>query len=513
MPFHHTSGIAAAPGEIGNWFAIFEAWIRLVGWTVEGGAGTENLVIRSLGETGDKTMLFIRVWRVPATNIVRLETMDDAAGTHITTRDGGLNSGAVQITYWMSADLDAIVIVWQQPADWYLRYAGLLMPFAMNPPDETYYSAVADRNQVGQLATILRRHDDLWDQDDRVYYNEYIYDASVDRDDGSFPLCGMYFGEEDEVAGQFKHISMRIVDVAITVLDTYSTHQHNGTTEWIVLREEAACRYALRTGGVEPTGTPMDAGNFAHVTGLAYTTQDFFDALVAFMAGRGFTTNDISGASGRTHDWEFNSAGESGTDDIWIRMSWSGGPNNFSLYVADSALGTVGRHETTAAWMEFWNDWDFPTFFFISGDQDCVLLTLQSDVYCYPLYAGKVIPTAPGLSSTYMSIVAFERQSELRLLLGHDGVWNQNIAWQMGGDGAHCDDSSPNAYDGSTCVLWSINLAEPIAAKFELIGQVKYMYAVEGDAIASFDNIFVGEQLYKKFHSTAPAVGWAMRIV
>lgn len=512
MPFHYTTGIATAPNEIDNWFAIFEAWARLIGWTVESGAGTDDIVIRSLGEAGDKTMLFIRVWRVPATNIVRLETRDDAVGTHGTTADNGLNSGGVQFNYWMAADLDSFVIGWERGGTYYLRYAGLLMPFALRPTDETYYSAVMWRFLAN--STILRRHDGLWDRDDLVYMNEWITEAAVDRDDGSFPLGGLYFGDRADVAGQFKHMSCRIEAAAINALDTITTQQTSGNTTWIVLQDEAGFKYAMRTGGIAPTGDLMDSGSFSHVSALVTNEAGLFLALLNFMTANGWAAWDISGVSGRPYDWEFNSAGESGTDDIWIRMSWSGANPTYSICVADSALGTPGRHETTPSVLEFWNAWSFPTTLYVSGDRDCVLLTIQQHSYCLPAYAGLVMPTAPGLSSTYMSAVNFERINESQVLLDHTGAWNQPVAWQRGGDDVHCQLSSPNNYDGETNVLWGVNLADPIGAGVqEVIGQVKYMYAHEGDSVAAFDIMRVNGHIYRKFYFfLVNFYGWAMRI-
>lgn len=516
MAFHYVTGVAAAPNEIDNWFAAFEAWITgTVGWIVSSGSGTDNLVIESVGEAGDKTMLFVRVFRVGVTNVVRMEVRDDAVGTHETTLGQGLDSGGVQFNYWMSADLDAIVIVWERGGIYYLRYAGLVMPFSLFPADETYYSVTFYR--IGQAGRVLRRYDGLWDQADIAFYaNEWISEALVDRDDGSFPIGGMLFGDHADTAGQFKHMSCQIQAAAITVLDTIRTNQADGTTEWLVLRDQATLKFALRTGGIYPTGDVMDQGNFAHVSGVAYTAAQFFDAIVAFMAGRGWTTTDISGASGRPIDWEFNSTGESGTDDIWVRVSFSGGPNEFSLYVADSALGTPGRHETTAAWIAEWWDWIFPTQFYISGDRDCVLMTVNRKGVYIPVYGGLVMPTAPNLSSSFMSSVSIGGLSiaEMNVLLGHDGVWDENILWQRGGDDAYTYDSSPNLYDGNSTILWATNLRETIGGPGELIGQMKYFYAAEGDPLALCDAVRVADQVYRVFYFvSAGYVGWAMRIV
>lgn len=72
MPFEYTTRMTTGPYEIDDWFASFEAWVTGVGWAVDSGAGTDDLVIRS--ESVDLTVFAIRVWRVPGTDVVRLTT-------------------------------------------------------------------------------------------------------------------------------------------------------------------------------------------------------------------------------------------------------------------------------------------------------------------------------------------------------------------------------------------------------------------------------------------------------
>lgn len=508
MAFAYTTGIAAAPNEIDNWFAVFQAWVAAIGWTVESGGGTDDLVISSLGEHGDKTMLFIRIWRVPATNVVRMETRNDAAGTQNTSADNGLDSGGVQFNYWMSGDLDSVAVVWERTGTYYLRYAGLLMPFALNPPDETYYSASAYRLLS---AAILRRFDHAWDQNDTNYWSAALTIASIDADDGSFPIGGLYFGDRGDIAGQYKHLSCRIQDAVVTMLDTITTQQDSGDTEWIVLADQIGYKFAMRTGGINPTGDPP--GTFTHSEGVAYTTAAFFAALGAFMVGNGFTALDVSGISGRTHDWEFHGTGESGAEDIFIRASWTGAPNHFFLAVADSTLGTPGRHETTNAEIAEWTDYHFPTQFYFSGDRDCVVLTINDSMQCMPLYAGVPRMTARNLSSPFMRVVVVGGLGivEQRLLLSHAGAWNQQISWQWGGDGAQCTDSSPNLYDGETMILWPLLLF----AGTPMVGQMKYTFACAGDALSVCDLIRVNGEIYKVFtwNFGGNYRYWAMRVL
>lgn len=82
MAWAHITGEAVSTND---WFATFEAWISAtVGWTIEAGAGTTDLIIRSVSEAGGLTMLWARVWLVGTQ--IHVELRDDLAGTHVTTR-------------------------------------------------------------------------------------------------------------------------------------------------------------------------------------------------------------------------------------------------------------------------------------------------------------------------------------------------------------------------------------------------------------------------------------------
>ena len=55
MAFAHLAGVTTpgAPDEIVDWFATFQQWMTaVVGWTVEAGGGTTNVVFRSISEAG-----------------------------------------------------------------------------------------------------------------------------------------------------------------------------------------------------------------------------------------------------------------------------------------------------------------------------------------------------------------------------------------------------------------------------------------------------------------------------
>ena len=504
MAFHHLHGTTTpgAPDEIVDWFATFEAWIcDVVGWIRVSGAGTTDLVIRSVGEVGGLTMLFARIYSWPP-NRIRVEVRDDAVGTHETTEAAHLDTGGVQFEYWMSADLDAFHLANKIGAGYMMAHAGLLMPFALTVVDETYHSVCA-----ADLwnARILRRHDNLWNQIDLLYQNVDIENAIRDRDDGSFTLAGVLFADLADIAGQFRHISSRFSGAGSPVAeDTIESGQPGGTTTWVVLADPANRKYALRTGGVLPTGL-VDGAHFAHTTGIAGTIAAWFAALVAFMTGVGWAATDISGASGNLIDWEFNSPGESGVDDVWIRCRHVGAPQPFYFTTADSAFGTPGRQETLPGFGGGVAPADFPQPYWFTADLDCLVETTRGAGGAYvPNWQGNVTPCAPGLSSTYMkSCIAYDLGApgiNARILEAHDGVWNQQVVTVLGGDGAHALLSQPNNYDGVTYLVWPALIHHAgVGGGDEPIGQTRYYFGTDGGGVANLDTITVGARVYTVF--------------
>lgn len=509
MSFHHLAGITTpgAPDEIDDWFSTFEAWITAtVGWTIASGAGTSNLRIWSEGEVGGLTMLFVHVYRVGVGNTIRMEVSDDGVPTHETNEAGTLDSGGVQFPWWMTADLDSMVICWKVGAGYRTLYAGLVMPFALTVPDETYHS-ITISNMMN--ASILRRHDGVWDQDDALYSNAYMLGARRDRDDASLTIGGLMFADNADIAGQLKHVSCRITDPPTSPEDTLTTGQPGATTEWIILRDSLGIVFAMRTGGVLPTGR-ADGAAFAHVTGVAANITAWFTALAAFMTARGWAVTDITGVSGRMWDLEFNSAGEDGTEDIWFRISAVGIGSAVVSVIADSALGTPGRHEVGSGQPGLDNA-DFPTNYYFTGDADCLLYTLlRPDGRYWAIWQGLASVFAPGLSSTYMKTVLMQNLTGW-ILLRHDGTWGPgaaDLAAPAFGDGNHAQNSNPNNYDGTTYLVWPYSCRQTAPA--EPIGGLKYFFASSGGGIAMLDTITVGARIYTVFSSDGVTF-WAMR--
>lgn len=512
MAFQYTSGVTdpEAPDEIVDWFSTFETWIASVGWTVVSGSGTTDIVISSPGEAGGLTKLFANLWRGTggAISAVYFEVQDDVAGTNKTTRGEWLFSAAAQFSYFMAADKDAIVIFWKAGANYRMAYIGLIAPFALTVPDETYHSVAAGLLTAG---TILRRHDGIWDQDDTLYCNNYMQFASRDRDDGTLSIGGLYFGDGVDIAGQLKHISCKIMDPPTAPEDTISTGLAPATSTWIILLDRASSKVALRTGGILPTGRAD--GTFGHTTGIANDMDAWFSALVAFMEARGWTAADITGESGLVWDWEFHSSGEDGTEDIWIEARCPGGGGVISCLTADSAYGTTGRHVTTA-YQPGLNTADFPAPYWFVGDKDCLLMTTRTPFAGYnALWLGLTSAFAPSLSDSYMKVVTFAGASgnaDGKILHAHDGNWNQTIEANVYGEPA-AQSSNPNAYDGVTYLVWPMECNQSVGGGFyEPIGGMKYFFSSSGGGIASLDTITVGARTYTIFFNDS-AQSWAMR--
>ena len=499
MAFSHLAGTtdAGAPDEIVNWFAKFEAWITGVGWTVVAGPGTTDLVLFSGGEAGGLTMLYMHVWRDGGNpSRVRMELYDDALGTHQTTNDGYVDSGGAQFAFWMSADKDAIVIVWKIGGGYRMLYGGLVMPFALSTVDETYRMVVTNSLQVD--GTILHRFDGLWDQNDWIREHINMRNAAFDRLDGSFPIGGCYFGDNDEIAGQLKHISCQIMNPAVNAEDTVTTGAPGGTTTWIVLGDWRGNKFALRTGGVLPTGYP-DGAHFSHVSGAAADIAEFFTALKNHMQSVGWTCTDYSGTSGRTHDWFFYSQGESGNEDIYLRVSCWG----VSFWVYHSLSdGIPGAHSTTEEHANVTLA-DFPTQYYISADRDCLAYTINDGGSYAAVWMGLVMPFAPGLPDTTYRVCQFTYRTFTsangRILRDHAGNWNSVSVYNpYNADGIHIYNSQPNRYDNLTYLLWP-HICYQLAGPHEIIGMLKYYFFTHGGGIASLDTITVAGQTYTVF--------------
>jgi len=431
---------------------------------------------------------------------VHLEVQDDTGGTHTTNEGGFVDSGGAQFAFWMSADKDAIAIVWKAGAGYRMLYGGLVMPFALTTTDETYRMIATTNIKNG---SILRRYDNAWDQDDMLYDHNIIYRAVPDRlDTDALPIGGVYFGDNDTIAGQLKHLSCRISAASVNPEDKITTGQPGATTTWRVF-SDGIYKFALRTGGVLPTGYPEGA-HFSHTSGTAADQPTFIAALVAFMQAVGWTATNYGGISGRPADWFFYSQGESGEEEIYLRVSVFGTSNWIYHSVTD---GIPGDHATSDQHANVIST-DFPTQYYISADLDCLTYTINDGGFYMPVWMGLLIPFAPGLPDSTYRIICISYTTYIspnaRMLRGHSGTWNDAVSQDFNADGMHIYNSQPNLYDATTYLLWPHTCYETIAAgQYEMLGQNKYFFFTHGGGIASLDTITVGGQKYTIFFPDA----------
>lgn len=507
MAFLHLAGVTTpgAADEVIDWFATFEAWMTAIGWTVEAGAGTQDVTFRSISEAGGLTMLYIRVWRdLVNVNRVYFRVQEDLAGTHFTTPVAGgyVDSGGVQFAYWMSGDMDAIIVCFKLGAGYRHVYSGMVIPFALTVPDETYRMIVA--TDVAN-ATILRNHTGLWDVDSILSDNPYMDDARIDRFDGSYTLCGTYFGTGASIAGQLKHTSGEIEEPAINAEDTIDTGRPGATTTWVVLSDRIANRLAIRTGGVMPTGIPD--GTFASTNGVAVNYAGLYANLSAHMTGLGWT--DLGDPGVWTDGRLYHSTGESGEEDIYVLFARNAvAVDEFYVYCWDDAVGTHRTGPTFA----YLDALEFPVNYWISGDRDCVVLVVQRAAGYNLWWVGMVAPFPGGLVapyagpplSDYSAVAAWQGDGvgTLRHLRGHDGSWaDWFFAYSEAGPALN---SNPNAFDGVTYLVWPFVAYGSIPPlNYEPVGQMKYYYYSSGGGIANLDTITVGTRVYTVFFDFA----------
>lgn len=501
MSFQYVTGTAlAAPDEIVVWFAAFQDFVTACGWTVEAGAGTTDLILSSQGEAGGLTMLWARVRRDPGNpNHVLVELQDDLPGTNSTTNDGFLDSGGAGFTYWMSGDRDAFILVSRTAAvAWRSMYAGLVMAFAIEPPDETYRMIISNRAAAGVGVTILRRFDGAWDQDDLLYQNTNIGISDRDRLDNMLTIGGCYYGDHDEIAGELHHVSGGITDAGATVLDT-ATSGPGLTTEWIVLQDRFNMLFAVRTGGDKPLGVDLTGSGFAHETGRVNSVEELFDTVITdFMTAVGWTVDDMPG-SPDYRDKRCYSTGELGTDDIWVRFRFilqGVTEDTIGVRVMDDAVGTHVAGPTQTFDLR-----RFPTEYWITADLDCVCLVLNRSGDYAVMYGGVIYPFAVVPDTTYKCV------ADRFILRSHGGLWAQlcNALVEP-----NYTDSNPNQYDATTYQLWQVLHMEQIAGRMEITGQRKYYLGVDSN-IATADIVNVQERTHKGFYSLTLAEFFAIR--
>ena len=495
MSFGYLHGLTTpgAPDEIVDWFATFELWmIATLGWTVARRVNATNIYFRSLSEAGGLTMLFLHVFSA-APGWIWINAAVDTIPTHQTTEDSKLATGGAQFEYWMSGDMDAINVCFKAGVGYRSVYAGMVIPFALTVPDETYRMIAT--SQIDR-ASILRNYDDVWDVDINCYPHDRWPMLNWDQYDISVQICGVWAGDAPNIAGQLKHISGGLSTAA--VLDTLTTAgQGEAETDWIILQDNVPNRYAMRTGGVEPTGVSMQGAHFAVTSGVAANWADLLDLLSAHLVAIGW--QDLGDPGIWSFGREFYTPGESGEDALWCAVTVNNAaPDEVRPYIWDDA-----GHTHAGGALTHLDDTEFPANYWLTADRDCFMLAVERPLGVYMwLWAGISEPFAPGLFPPYGGAPLTPYRGICAAVTGgnclrrHDAVWGGGLVLT---DGAPAN-TSPNSFDGATYNVWPHAGFRDLGGGWhEPYGLMKYMFGVSGGGISNMDRIPVGGQVYTVF--------------
>lgn len=493
MAFQYRAGNAA---NIAAWFTVFEEMIVAAGWSIVSGSGTTNMIISSLGENGDLTNLFAHVREIAG--VIWSDLRDDAAGTHVTTAVSVLTSAGGPFDYWMNADADFVCAVSHDLfPQWRLMFFGHIFGVALVANEEQMMAAGAGVWTAGPICvTILQDYLLNWDVDMVVQTNQYAASFPIHPVNGSITLCAPWVNFDTQIYGQLPNVARMAASVVNGT--AIATQDGNRETTWIALQDLAGNRLALRTGGVRPIGLPE--GSFAYSTGRANGPAELNDTIIpAFMTGLGWT--DLGNPTVHTFGHLYYSRGESGTDDIYVLITWNAGGNDFQyFFVQDDAVGT---HRTTGSYtlLDISN---FPLTYHLAGDRDSVLLvagTLGQGKYL--LWAGKPEPGNPGLDCTYHMANLDTYVQIYRQLRNANGLWNQ--LYTLENDGPSMEPSSASEIDDLTCTVWPMWGMDDIGGPWRImIGQFTYLYSVaHNNRLTDGDQIRIEGRNYKLFSGGA----------
>lgn len=488
---------------IAAWFTAFESFIQQAGWTIVSGSGTTDLVIKSTGEDGLFTKLYARVWQ--NVNNVNAEVRNDAVGTHQTASGAYVAKGAGNFTYHINADKDAFCIEFRTAANTSrMMYMGTVLPFAniVDISDETKYMVAISNISASPGGQILQNEAGVWAHNVDVTFHPRATQITKDTIDNSFTLFGAYVDTSTTIAGELKNITSRNYGIGgvIAYNDTIHTGRNPDAklTDWIVLEDNFPRVWAMRTGGVYPTGVDYDTDKLSIDIFTAYTSRDIVDNhLLPLMAAAGWTATDHSGVSGIDRDYIFYSRGRSGTDDIYIR--WSHAHVNSGqeplIYAQDDAVGT---HSISAV-IALLNGNNMPFPIGLIADKDCLIVLnfLQGgwgmgapSVW----WVGRGISFCPACftaNTPYSMIIQDGYNQRHQKLRDHDGTWAP--ATSTSGIIATGTDLNPNAYDGMTFVIWPVYA---YTSNKWIHSQIRNVYSINNLAVCAADRLYIGDKEY-----------------
>jgi len=489
MAYTYQTGTA---NHLIHWFALLETFLTALGWTVVDGTGTTTVTLSSPGEGGGRTKLFIKFRRGVGAldDNVYCRVQDDLGGTHSTTEKiiETPGAGAIPFEYWMAADKDKAIVNFKAGADYTGSYVGIVEPFALAVDEEEQMVSIG-LHTLGAAGTghVLKADDGAWNQS--LLSSEVTVAPDKDPLDNSISVVAVkvYEGTVNKCVGQPTDISGRIqICAGLNPEDIITTGYVGATSTWIVMGT-LTHRWCMRTGGVVPVGQ-LEGAHLAHTNGLATSMVDFEAKLLAFMTAVGWT-KIANPAPVEPIDYFWYCVGESGIDDIYLHWTYNG----TTLYELTAAEDVALTHETAVQDL-YITPWDFPTYYFITADRDCLLVTLERAGAFNWMWAGMYQLFLPDPDSY---ATPYKVGTPARILRGHGGVWNEGLGPLA--DGAA--NSSPNLYDGVTNIVWQYPVAH--TTMNVLVGICKYLHYCDGPTLSLMDTVAIGGRSFRLFAQTA----------
>jgi len=507
MGFQYETDTAA---DVADFFANLEALLVAAGWVLVGGGGTTDIVYRSTGELGTLTKLFIRVWQDGGTpQRVYFCVQDDGGATH-STGSGSVGyltatgAGDAAFKYWITATKDMVIITFKA-AGYSGCYIGITEPFALTLPDETYQMVSVgfhtdDGAQDRPYTRILHRYDDTWDY--VCYVEECTHEYNPNPLDGSHALFGGYVCTSSsyrEHYGQLLYATGRIkAGTGINAEDTITSGYPGATSEWIIFGA-GDLRWAVATSAPLPLGVP-DGANWAYTTGVAGDITALQTALNTFLTARGWTVADRVPKI-HAEDKTFNSPGESGLQDIWIRWRWDAPQTFWGGSVMDGiAEAHMTSYVTPGADRIEPGDW--PVRYYFTGDKDCFLVIVQlSGIFewCWFGHCKSFFPDPDIIATEYMVGCLYDTTGHC--LRTPTGAWAGSLNEFV--EPCYVN-SSPNRIDGTTFTLWPYTMYASGEVPW---GTLQYLYRLSSLSISLGDTVQIGAHVFMYIGSN-----WAMKI-
>ena len=505
MAVHHLNDITpyGSADKIADWFITFTAWLTgTVGWTLEAAPGPTERVFSSIGEAGGFTMLFFRIWQQAGTNRIRGEVSDDAIPTHETDEAGYLDTDiGDRFRYYITADLDAVLMAVPYRDDTHFLYLGCLIPVAITPVDETYYMIASEETLTN--CSILRNSAGVWDFDETIHPDTPGYSVCSVAGSEIRPVGAYYCEDHNDIAGQLKFLGYGNTGTLSGSGDRLTSTISDAV--WQIMGGLGTTPSML-IEGTQPATDQPDGVGFNSVAGVAGNAAAFLNALDACLTAAGWTVTDELGP--HSLNKLCYSPGSDGLRNIWALYCYQNfAPWNFLAYVQRDAIGTDRTGVVRRQWQPAW----FPCNYWISADRDCFITVLQDGA---GWYAGHWMgmPRALDLSlDDALSICIY-------------GVWDQFIYMVQqrpaGGalrrrDRAACYSlSNANAYDPNTYCVWPYTFTQQYAesgGQDDVIGDMGLYFYTDGGGIAVLDTITVGAKVYTVFDRTGAGQFYAIR--